>query len=624
MNFIAMKDLLLIACFLASLNVAAQDVSSWICDILAPSNEAVKVNSQPLADEVQVRAIYDSLDCRALWYNETKLLDNAYILLEQIKDAEWDGLELKDYGHQALLDHVRGLDDINLRLFLVPAEEIAVIDILLTDAALSLGSDLRMGKSDPEQVDLMWEIPRDSINMTNEFLAAISYEDKGSSALNFVPAMRPQYPQYEALREAYRHLQAEPEDSLKIELPDDILLKPGEEGVAVLAIRRKMDQLYGKDTLNTNFFDTLSVDTVTYFEDSIGIDLFRKPVYQDEICIDTLHYSDDSIFVLIDTFQSRMDEIIVTYDTVKVNRDSLIVSLDTIYRAEFYDSLLVERVKRYQTEHALNADGVVGPKTLRRMTISKQQKLTDLLINLETWKWMPRQFPERHLIVNISGFFLDVMEYDSIVHTKKVMVGTVRNRTPVFSEIMEYIEFNPYWNVTYNIASKEILPNIKRNPSYLANNNYELFSGGKKINPSNVDWSTVSRSAFPYSIRQKPGRRNALGLVKFMFPNEYSVYLHDTPSKPKFALASRALSHGCVRLQNPMQLAEYLLKDQGNWDMEKIDGVLARRKNKRVNLDSPVPITLHYQTVYVDTDGLVHYMDDVYSRNGAVKKALGL
>jgi len=619
-----MKDLLLVICFLAGMNASAQNVSSWICDIMAPSNEAVKVKGEPLHNEQGVRAVYDSLECSSLWYSETKLLKDAYVLIEQIKESEWDGLDKEDYQYSSLLEQVKALDDINLRLYLVPAEEVAAIDILLTDAALKLGKDLRVGKSNPEEIDIMWEIPRDSINMTAEFLGAIFYEAEGTSAINFVPTMRPSYPQYSALRKAYKDLQDEPEDSLQISLPDDILLKPGEENRAVLAIRRKMDQLYGKDTLDTNFFDTLSIDRIKYQEDSIGIELFRKPVYTDEICIDTLRFGEDSIFVLIDTFQSRMDEVIVKYDTVLVDRDSSIVVFDTIYRAEFYDSLLVNRVKRYQTEHALNADGVVGPKTLRRMTFSKQQKLTDMLINLETWKWMPRQFPERQIIVNISGFFLDVMEYDSIVHTKKVMVGTVRNKTPVFSEIMEYIEFNPYWNVTYNIASREILPAIKRNPNYLANNNYELFSGGKKVNPNSVDWSTVSRGAFPYSIRQKPGTRNALGLVKFMFPNEYSVYLHDTPSKPKFALASRALSHGCVRLQNPFQLAEYILADQGNWDKEKIDGVIARKKNKRVNLDSPIPITLHYQTVYVDNDGLVHYMEDVYKRNEVIKEALKL
>lgn len=608
---------------LLSFSLSAQNVSSWICDFMAPSNEALKLDGQLLANEAEVAALYDSLSCSPLWYSETSLLDHCYGLLEEIEASKWDGLDPEDYNYSSLKERVQDLDKVSLRLFLVPAEELATMDILLTDAALKLGKDLRVGTTNPVELGLMWQIPLDSIFIVEEFLESMDYLSADASAVDFIPAMRPDYPQYLALRDAYQRLEKEPKDSLDLNLPDDILIRPGDTGIAVLAIRQKLDQLYGVDSIQNNFLDTVKVDTVSFLEDSVGIDLVRSPKYSDEICIDTFAVG-DSIYILIDTFEVRMDEVEVRYDTIEVSRDSLLVELDTLFRDDFYDSLLVKRVKQYQDDNSLNADGVVGPKTLRRMTFSKSQKLDEMLINLETWKWMPRTNYERQILVNIAGFYLDVMEYDSIVHKKKVMVGTIRTRTPVFTELMEYLEFNPYWNVTYNIASREMLPSIKRNPGYLAANNYELFSGGKKVNPHSVDWSTVSRRNFNYRIRQKPGKRNALGLVKFMFPNEYSVYLHDTPSKPKFALASRALSHGCVRLQNPLQLAEYLLSDQEKWDMDKIDNVISRGKNKRVSLDKPVPITLHYQTVFVDENGVTHYMEDVYKRNGVVKEALGL
>ncbi len=622
-----MKGLVLFLFLCFSVSASGQDVSSWICDILAASNEAVKIDGKELHDENSVRLLYDTLSCSPIWYSESRLFEEGYLLIQEIKASQWDGLNPEDYAYTALKERLRGIDDVNLRLFLIPAEEIALLDILLTDAALKVGKTLRMGKVEPKELDLMWEIPRDSVNILSEFLEASAYLNKDSSPSSFVSKMRPPYPQYKALRKAYQDVSLQAEDTLDLQFEEDLILRPGDEHPAVLAVRAKMNQLYSSaDSLgySYNYLDTLSIDSVLVTRDSIGYLVERTPYYYESYCRDTFYANTDSAWILVDTFQNRIDTITVLRDTVKLEEMSYLVSADSIFKAAYYDSLLVNKVKQYQEDHQLSTDGVVGPKTLRKMTFSKKQSIKELLVNLETWKWLPRELQDRLLLVNVPGFYLDVMERDSVVEVKKVMVGTIRTKTAIFADILEYIELNPYWNVTYNIASGEMLPKIRRNPGYLAANNYELFTGGKKVNPYSVDWSTVSRSNFKYNIRQKPGRRNALGLVKFMFPNQYSIYLHDTPSKPKFALPSRALSHGCIRLQNPLDLAEYLLKDQEKWDREKIDQVIARGKNKRVNLDNPLPIYMSYQTVFVDPNGRTFFMDDVYKRNPIVAEALGL
>ena len=204
---------------------------------------------------------------------------------------------------------------------------------------------------------------------------------------------------------------------------------------------------------------------------------------------------------------------------------------------------------------------------------------------------------------------------DSLVLEKRTVIGKKSTQTPIFSELVRYLDLNPYWTVPYSIATAEILPRLKRNAGYLSSKNMELFSGGKKINPYNVNWAKVSRSNFRYTVRQKPSKTNALGEVKFLFPNAYNVYVHDTPSKSLFANYERAYSHGCVRLEKPMELAEYLLRENPKWTAEKLDKQLKKRKNKRIILDEPMPIYIIYLTAVSDANGDIIYGNDIYNHD---------
>jgi L,D-transpeptidase YcbB len=206
-----------------------------------------------------------------------------------------------------------------------------------------------------------------------------------------------------------------------------------------------------------------------------------------------------------------------------------------------------------------------------------------------------------------------------------VVVGKPYSRTPVFSHLMTYVEVNPYWNVPPSIAREELLPKIQQDASYLAKHNYVLFSdwssGATVVDPQSVDWSQLS-SGFPYKIRQDSGDGNALGRVKFMFPNRFNIYLHDTPAKSLFSRPERTFSHGCIRVQDPPLLAEYVLADTPGWDRARIEAAIASGERTIVTLKEPLPVHISYLTSWVNKDGSVHFRNDVYERDAALAKAL--
>ncbi len=303
--------------------------------------------------------------------------------------------------------------------------------------------------------------------------------------------------------------------------------------------------------------------------------------------------------------------------------DSTGMKVDSFFNVNVYDRGVRDAVIAFQKDHGLAADGVVGKNTIAALNVPLSGRVDQIKLNMERWRWLPNDLGERYLLVNVPSFELNIYEdFDSLVLLKKVQVGKTKHKTPIFNDLMQYLEFNPYWTVPFSIATKEILPKLQRNAGYLARNNMELLSGGRAVNPYGVNWGGVSRRNFHYTIRQKPGAKNALGRVKFMFPNLFNVYLHDTPSKSLFARSERTFSHGCIRLENPFELAEYLLKDEPKWSGEKVEKLIERGKNKRVYLTNPVPIYILYFTTWIGPDGKLRFYKDVYGRDGVELKAL--
>jgi murein L,D-transpeptidase YcbB/YkuD len=210
-----------------------------------------------------------------------------------------------------------------------------------------------------------------------------------------------------------------------------------------------------------------------------------------------------------------------------------------------------------------------------------------------------------------------------VIWNEPAQVGKPYRKTPVFREDITYLELNPTWTVPPTILAKDILPKVKKDPSYLQKKNMQVLTrDGKVVDPDSIDWSSISARGFPYILRQTPGPHNALGRVKFMFPNSHMVYLHDTPSKELFKRSNRAFSSGCIRVRNPYRLAELLLQDEDNWSLEKVEAAIDTLKQQRVKLPEPVPVLLLYWTVNIDSDGIIYFKDDIYARDAKVLTGL--
>jgi murein L,D-transpeptidase YcbB/YkuD len=287
-----------------------------------------------------------------------------------------------------------------------------------------------------------------------------------------------------------------------------------------------------------------------------------------------------------------------------------------------YDESLQQAVRRFQERHALEADAAIGPATLRALNVPVEKRVEQLEINIERARWVLDDIEDDFVLVNIAGFRAYVLRDRKVVWSTKVQVGSAFHQSPVFRDEIKYVVINPTWTVPFSIATKEILPKIKRDPNYFATRDFDLKThSGKFIDPSSVDWAPITARNFPYWLVQRPGPNNALGRVKVMFPNEHAVYLHDTPSKALFSKAARAFSHGCIRVENPFDFAEQLLGGDG-WNQEKFQQVLDEGKTKSVSLSKPMPVLLLYWTAMVDPNGVVYFYDDVYERDARIAEAL--
>jgi L,D-transpeptidase YcbB len=269
-----------------------------------------------------------------------------------------------------------------------------------------------------------------------------------------------------------------------------------------------------------------------------------------------------------------------------------------------YQGAVVDAVKHFQTRHGLEPDGVLGKGTIVQINKPLSARVRQLQDTLERYRWLPPDFPQPPILVNIPEFKLRTLRRGSAGFlSMNVVVGKAyQHKTPVFADEMRYVIFHPYWNVPPSIARAELWPKDARDPSYLANHGFEVVNG---------------------EIRQKPGPKNALGPVKFVFPNSYNVYLHGTPSVSLFSRARRDFSHGCIRVQDPEALAAWVLRDKPGWTVDRIRAVIAGSQTMQVNLDKPIPVLILYSTAVVEPDGEVRFFDDIYGYDADLEQALG-
>jgi L,D-transpeptidase YcbB len=299
---------------------------------------------------------------------------------------------------------------------------------------------------------------------------------------------------------------------------------------------------------------------------------------------------------------------------------------DTIFSYDtsdfVYENWLVNLIGKIQKKHGLNPDGVIGKNTIDALNISPNDRIKIAIVNLERLRWLPRNIENEHIWVNIADFSLKYINNNDTLANLKVVVGKNFRKTPVFRAEMDHLVFSPTWTVPPTIFKNDVLPELKKNPNYLTSKNMKIVDiNGKTINPNSIDWANTNSQNFKYKVRQNSGEQNALGGIKFMFPNPYFVYIHDTPTKNLFDKDIRNFSSGCIRVEKPDVLATIILNNKEKWSIEKVREAMYNGKERRLNLENKIPVYITYFTAWADLNG-INFRQDIYSNDQSIANAL--
>jgi len=316
-------------------------------------------------------------------------------------------------------------------------------------------------------------------------------------------------------------------------------------------------------------------------------------------------------------------------ERVKLLRQRLIISgdlgKDSPDNGSLYDDNLVNAVKNFQRRHGLDNDGIVGPSTLAALNVPVDKRIDQIKINMERYRWMPKDLGTRNIQVNIPSFKLNVVQSGKTIMSIPVVVGKPYWNTPLFNADMTYLILNPDWNIPRSIALEETLSKIKSDAEYLTRQNIKVYSdwnsSSSEVDPNSIDWSQFNENNFNLRFRQYPGPYNPLGRIKFLFPNRHNVYLHDTPLKHLFKKAQRNFSHGCIRVEDPVGLAVFVLSSEPGWTEEKIQSEIKRGRTQSIRISEPIPVFLFYFTSWVEDDGTIQFRDDIYGRDKDLERA---
>lgn len=502
----------------------------------APSKTII--GEEQVYASVLVESFYKGRNYQPAWSQDGHVIQ-AEQLIMAVEDAYGDGLT-PDYYHLGL---IRSLVDKVKKEVSPDPVRLGDLDILLTDAFLTLGCHLSAGCVNPVTIESEWFAKRGSVDVSSVLEQALRKKQIREALMR----LRPVQASYERLRQIlarYREL------SLKSEWPlvsGGPLLKEGSLSGRVTELRKR------------------------------------------------LSFSGD-------------------------------LAADVPKEGDFFDEKLKQSVIIFQKRHGLKADGVLGPATVTALNVPLRQRMRQIEINMERLRWILGNVEQRTIVVNIANFQLDVMEDGKSVLSMKVVVGKPYWRTPVFTAKMTYVVINPPWNVPDKIARQEVLKKIKNDPHYLAEQNIKVLRGWgplqEEIDPETIDWSEITPKNLTYHFRQEPGPLNPLGRLKFMFPNTFDVYLHDTPAKRLFSENVRAFSHGCTRIEKPVELGEYVLRDNPGWTREKLVNEIEEGIEKKVLIPRPLNVHFIYLTAWVDEGGTLQFRDDIYRRDKGLDEAL--
>jgi len=537
-------------------NVAQKYMEEWLIE-----------SSRHVAGEVRLKHIqniepfYLHRDYQPVWMDSYELKPAAKELIQVLRETAGD--DWRNYGYA-----LPTLERETNRLSNVPKQATAV-DILLTDAFItyaqqSLNSELipDTGELDHPIRKVSSEQPLSSIT-TEDVVRLLQKSVEDDNLDELLTQLTPNQPGYLKLREQLNRYRAIDATGLWEELPADMQVSEGQRHKMMPYLRWVLGQ-YGdmpKGALSWLFKEKESHS--------------QWPLEGEEINMEEPRF--------------------------------------------LFDEPLKEAVMHFQKRHKLEVTGELNDETRLQLNIPPYQIAQRIALNMKRWRHLPRELGQRHIMVNMADFRLRLMDGNTPTLDMKVVIGNLQRRTPVMSEMMSTIEISPTWTVPARIAATSLLPQIKRNPAYLEQKGFRVITyqdgAPKYVSTKDINWNKYSSKYFPYTLVQQPGPHNALGTVKFLFPNLQDIYLHDTSHRELFALEKRALSSGCVRVEQPRLLAEKLLARQTGWQRSNIDAAIDQNRTSRIRLEQPVPVYLMYWTTWVDDDGVLQVREDVYQRD---------
>ncbi|MFD2999181.1 murein L,D-transpeptidase [Pontibacter toksunensis] len=494
---------------------------------------------------------YGDRDYNLAWFRENELVPETDKFLEAVEGSDKEGLQPDKYRVVDIEKMIAQYRQME------PKDSSRLelqkeIDVALTASYFNYASDFYRGRIDPRQDDnVKWDVKKNKIKL-HKALQTILKERESTYPYYEFEALHAGYTRLRDKLQEYRALQ-DAGGWPKIELGDKKKLQQGDSADAVLTLRRRLNP-------GQNY-----------------------------------NASDPKLRV--------------------------------------FDEKLAKQVKQFQMLHGMKEDGVVGGNTLATMNVPVEERINQIMINMERWRWIPKRMvpkslEQKYIWVNIPEYKMYIYEDpdddpDAEREYKKVMdmrviVGKTMHSTPIFSDKLEYVVMAPFWNVPNTIMAAEIKPKMLSNPSWLASQNMEVVTkekDPKPVSPYSIDWASVTEENFQYRVRQKPGPKNSLGMIKFLFPNEYAVYLHDTPADALFSQTNRDFSHGCVRVEYPVELAKYLLKDMPEWNESRIRSTMTSGEEEWVTLPSKVQVYIVYFTSWVDEQGQIHFREDLYGHD---------
>ncbi len=503
----------------------------------------------------QVRDFYQRRQHRPVWIIDGEAQDSVATLADVLAAAGDDGLDPARYDDGAIPVQVQALrkDDIAAA---------TALELALTSNLLRYSNDLALGRPErARRIDPDWTPSRRALDVVGEVQALLAADRIAELPQRLAPP-HAEYARLKAMLLRYRGIAAAGE--LR-PLPPDLPLTQASPGLMLLRA-------------NLHILGDLAAPGggTVWGEDVKATD--AEPG---------------------------------TRNTARSEADAAASAV-----TDGFDASLAAAVRRFEARHGLDPDGVPDPAMIAAMNVPAQARADQLALNLERWRWLPPGLGAPHIVVNIPSFYLQVRNAEDAALLKmRVIVGKGTNRTPVFSDVMTKLVFSPYWNIPQSIEVKEMLPLISKDSNYLNKKDIEVVriidGRPQAVDPSSIDWANT-RDAGDFQLRQRPGGDNALGYVKFLFPNRHQVYLHDTPSDNLFAKLTRDLSHGCVRLEQPVELAAYVLRDQPAWTAARIQAAMHAGREEHVTLTTPIAVHLVYLTARVDEDGVPQFFDDVY------------